>query len=95
MANASRYHSPYGIWYLLAFAIKVVAFLALAGLAVWIYRVIREWNASDGGEPTLATVATLKRATMANAVVGLIVITDVAALIYLHYISHLGVFLPE
>jgi len=86
---------PYGEWYLLAFAIKVVAFVVLAVLAVWIYRVIREWNAAEGDKPAITTVATLKRATMANAVVGVIVVADVAALIYLHYISHLGVFLPE
>jgi len=86
---------PYGEWYLLAFGVKVVAFVALAVLALRISSVIKRWNASGADEPASSVVVALRRATTTNAVVGLIVVADVAALIYLHYISHLGVFLPE
>ena len=40
----------------------------------------------------LTTIATLKRQTLINALIGLLVLADIAVVIYLHYISHLGVF---
>lgn len=39
-------------------------------------------------------VGALRRSTLLSAVAGLAVVVDVAVLVYLHYISHLGAFLP-
>lgn len=86
---------PYGEAYLAAFFVKVALFLVLAVLAVRIHRALRAWNASQTTRGDGAAVAVLRRETLLNAAVGVAVIADVAVLIYLHYISHLGVFLPE
>lgn len=86
---------PYGEAYLGAFFVKVLLFLLLAILAVRIHRALRKWNGSDTVAPRGTAVAALRRETLTNAVVGLAAVADVAVLIYLHYISHLGVFLPE
>jgi hypothetical protein len=86
---------PYGEAYLAAFLVKVALFLVLAVLAVRIHRALREWNANQETIGDGAAVSVLRRETFLNAAVGVAVIADVAVLIYLHYISHLGVFLPE
>ena len=97
---------PFGGWYLAAFVLKLVTFVLLLLLASRIGKALRAWpstlvEADDAGVaatgPVAAqtsTLAELRRLTMANAVVGVVVVADVAVLIYLHYVSHLGVFLP-
>lgn len=85
---------PYGEAYLVAFFLKVVGFVVLVALALRIHIVIMRWT-RQGAEPSGATVADLRRATMANAAVGLAIVADVAVVVYLHYVSHLGVFIPE
>lgn len=87
---------PYGEAYLLAFAIKVLLFLALAVLAFRIKGSLRAWNTAEPtGDPDGVAVEVLRRETLLNAFVGVAAVVDVAVLIYLHYVSHLGVFLPE
>jgi putative copper export protein len=85
---------PYGEAYLVAFFVKVFLFLVLAVLAVQISRTLRGWNWNEPNANGAAAKA-LRRETLLNAGVGLAVVADVAVLIYLHYVSHLGVFLPE
>jgi len=83
---------PYGDAYLVAFALKVVAFVVLVVMAVRIYGSLKRWAADAAPEEDTATIAVLKRQTLINAAIGLVVLADVAVVIYLHYISHLGVF---
>lgn len=86
---------PYGEEYLAAFFVKVALFFVLAVMALRIGRTLKLWNASGNPHPSRASAAALRRETLMNAAVGVAVVADVAVLIYLHYISHLGVFLPE
>ena len=86
---------PYGEAYLIAFFVKVALFVMLAVLAVRISRTLRGWNASDSTRANGTVVARLRRETLLSTVVGLAVVADVAVVIYLHYVSHLGVFLPD
>lgn len=83
---------PYGDAYLVAFLVKVVAFILLVVMAVRINGTLRRWGTSPAPDEDLATISTLKRQTLVNATIGLIVLADIAVVIYLHYISHLGVF---
>lgn len=85
---------PYGDAYLVAFLIKVALFGVLTVLAFRIHRALGRWNGRSASTAGAPIVAVLKRATLLNATVGVAVIIDVAVLIYLHYISHLGAFLP-
>lgn len=83
---------PYGDAYLVAFLVKIVAFVLLAVMLVRISGTLRIWSRAPSPETDLVTIATLKRQTLVNALIGLLVLADVAILIYLHYISHLAVF---
>ena len=97
---------PFGEWYLAAFALKLVAFVLLLVLASRIGNALKAWHATleeagDAGVVAAAavaaqtsTVAELRRLTLDNAIVGAVVVADVAVVVYLHYVSHLGVFLP-
>ncbi len=92
---------PYGEWYLAAFLVKPVLFVVLTVLAFRIHRTLRTWRsgpieAGDAPHPGApVAIARLRRLTTINAAAGLLLVVDVAVVIYLHYISHLGVFLPE
>ena len=90
---------PFGEWYLAAFLVKVVMFVLLAVLAVRIHGSLRRWEAlgapSAGAEGVAPSLAALRRETLASMAIGLVLTVDVAVLIYLHYVSHLSVFLPE
>lgn len=85
---------PYGDAYLAAFLVKVLLFWGLVTLAVRIGRTLHHWVA--GAVPSIddPAVAALRRTTAINAAVGVAVVVDVAVLVYLHYVSHLGAFLP-
>jgi uncharacterized membrane protein len=85
---------PYGDAYLAAFLLKVLLFWGLAALAVRMGRTLHQWMA--GAVPSIddPAVAALRRTTAINAAVGIAVVVDVAVLVYLHYASHLGAFLP-
>lgn len=85
---------PYGDAYLAAFLVKVLLFWGLVALAVRIGRTLHHWVA--GSVPSIddPAVAALRRTTAINAAVGVAVVVDVAVLVYLHYVSHLGAFLP-
>lgn len=83
---------PYGDAYLVAFALKIVAFALLIIMAARIHGSLRRWDADPQPEHDAAIIATLKRQSLVNAAIGLLVVADVAIVIYLHYISHLGVF---
>lgn len=85
---------PYGDAYLLAFLVKVVLFGGLAVLTFRIHRTLRQWTANPFPTADDPIVALLRRATLFNAAAGVAVVVDVAVLVYLHYPSHLGVFLP-
>jgi len=80
--------------YLVAFLIKVVLFIGLIVQASRIHRMLRRWVDSPGSTASDAIIASLRRTTLLNAVAGVVVIVDVAVLIYLHYLSHLGAFIP-
>jgi hypothetical protein len=91
---------PYGEWYLAAFAVKPVLFVVLVIAAVRIDRGLRRvaHSLGKGDEPNSEAAGharALRRATALNAGAGLLLVIDVAVVIYLHYVSHLGVFLPE
>lgn len=98
---------PYGEWYLAAFALKPILFVVLVLLAVRIAGVLSDWRAAltGSGRVDEAAAATevaqpsappeLRRLTLINAAVGVVLVADVAVLTYLHYVSHLGVFLPS
>lgn len=86
---------PYGDYYLAVFFLKLVFFAVLAVMALRIARALRRWNASGNPHPSETAVADLRRETLLNGMVGVAVVADVAVLIYLHYVSHLGVFLPD
>ena len=88
---SAMHRIPYGDTYLAAFFIKVALFLLLAIFAVRIHQSLAAWNVEQTGAQAITA---LRRETLLNAAVGVIVVADVAVLIYLHYISHLGVFLP-
>lgn len=85
---------PYGDAYLVTFFVKVALFIALGVFAVRIHGALRRLSGSQpaGGG---AAMAALRRETLLNGMLGVAVVADVAVLIYLHYVSHLGVFLPE
>lgn len=87
---------PYGNWYLGVFVAKPVLFVGLAVAAEGIRRGLGQWSgALDKGDPGQIRLATVRLRwwTGANGALGLALIIDVAALVYLHYASHLGVFL--
>ena len=85
---------PLGDAYLVAFLIKVVLFVGLIVQASRIHRALRQWADSPGSAASGVIIASLRRTTLLNAGAGVIVIVDVAVLIYLHYLSHLGAFIP-
>ncbi|MDO8483887.1 MAG: hypothetical protein Q7S35_02940 [Candidatus Limnocylindrales bacterium] len=85
---------PYGDAYLLVFLVKVALFGGLVVLALRIHRTLRQWTANPVPSADEPIVAVLRRATLLNAAAGLAVVVDVAVLVYLHYLSHLGAFLP-
>lgn len=85
---------PYGDAYLVAFLIKVVLFIGLVRQALRIHRTLRAWPEDQVASADGPLVATLRRATLLNAAAGVAVVVDVAVLVYLHYISHVGAFLP-
>lgn len=92
---------PYGDAYLVAFLVKLALFAGLVVLAYRIHRTLRRWAmtavaAVDEPAATVdeSIVAALRWSTLLNAVAGLAAVVDVAVLVYLHYISHLGAFLP-
>jgi hypothetical protein len=83
---------PYGDAYLVAFALKVVSFGLLVVMALRIGGSLKAWDGAAVPDDDVAMIGTLKRQTLINAAIGLFVLADVAVVIYLHYISHLGVF---
>lgn len=89
---------PYGEWYLAAFAVKPIVFVVLVVLAVRIRRGLRDLtefaDGEVGGSDRSGAMATLRRDTALNALAGAVLVLDLAFVIYLHYVSHLGVFLP-
>jgi len=85
---------PYGDAYLVVFLIKVVLFVGLVRLAIRINQTLRLWSENPVTPTDGPIVAALQRATLLNAAAGLAVVVDVAVLVYLHYLSHLGAFLP-
>ncbi len=94
---------PYGEAYLGAFLVKPLAWFAMVFLVFAMHRHLKNYRGAPmlgGGviavypaRPTLAL--SLKRLATINAGIGLILVADVALVIYLHYLSHLGVFLPS
>ncbi len=85
---------PYGDAYLAVFLIKVVLFGGLVRLTFRIHRTLRQWTENPIVSPDGPIANALRRATLLNASAGVAVVIDVAILVYLHYISHLGAFLP-
>lgn len=85
---------PLGDAYVVAFLIKVVLFVGLIVQASRIHRTLRQWVDSPGSAAPAVVIASLRRTTLVNAAAGVVVVVDVAVLIYLHYLSHLSVFVP-
>ncbi len=85
---------PFGDAYLVAFLVKVALFGGLIVHASRIHRTLRQWDETPAGAASAPIVAALRRSTLLNAAAGVAVVVDVAVLVYLHYLSHLGVFLP-
>lgn len=85
---------PYGDAYLVVFLIKVVLFVGLVRLAFRIHRTLHLWTEDQVTLADGPIVAALQRATLLNAAAGVAVVVDVAVLVYLHYLSHVGAFLP-
>lgn len=83
---------PYGDAYLVAFVLKIVAFVLLVIMATRMSGSLRSWSTSAAPDADTGSIARLKRQTLVNAAIGMFVVADVAVVIYLHYISHLGVF---
>lgn len=86
---------PYGEWYLAAFLLKPVLFVVLVVMAIRINGALRGWNGDALSAEHREAVGALRRASVLNGVAGLLLVADVAVVIYLHYITHLGVFLPD
>lgn len=99
---------PYGEAYLAAFLLKPVAWLAMVYLAIQIGRELSLYarvplvaggaaiamGAGVAALPVVSVTPRLKRLALANLGVGVIMAVDVSLVIYLHYLSHLGVFIP-
>ncbi len=85
---------PYGDAYLVVFLIKVVLFGGLVRLAFRIHRTLHLWTEDHVTSADEPIVAALQRTTLLNAAAGVAVVVDVAVLVYLHYLSHVGAFLP-
>lgn len=100
---------PFGNAYLYAFLIKVISFSTLVGIALSMGYALRRYvkptpvaggaaetdssgHAAVGGVSDSSLVL---RLAVLNAAVGLVLVIDMAVVIYLHYISHLSVFLPK
>ena len=92
---------PYGNAYLVAFWLKAPLAMALLALAWRIHRAMNipgpfkpmaEAAVDDIGTPTPASPATafLFRLSLIYVGIGFLLLANIATLIYLHYISHLG-----
>ncbi len=99
---------PYGQVYFAAFLVKPLGWLVLVFLAFRIHAALRETGGLptvSGGAQEAALdfplviprtgEQALKRLALLNGGMALLLVIDLAVLIYLHYLSHLGVFLPS
>lgn len=96
---------PYGLAYLGVFLFKPAIFIALIVLAVQIHKAMQQaWSVASVAGAAQETamsltngpaIARLRRLTLINAGLGLLIVWVVAVVIYLHYVSHLGIFLPS
>jgi hypothetical protein len=94
---------PYGEAYLGAFLVKPLAWLILIYLAVRTGQELKLYARLPlvGGEatamalPAVRVTPRLKHLALANLGVGIVLVVDIALIIYLHYLSHLGVFIPQ
>lgn len=105
-AVATMAQIPFGVPYLVAFGVKLVAFGAGCALAMMMVRALKVESrlpVVSGGAvavadawaiPAPAGWASLRRLALINAVLGLVMVVDVVVTVYLHYISHLAVALP-
>ena len=91
---------PFGYAYLAAFLLKPLILVALLVVALKMKKALSVMALSTTrSDDDILTDKSLwqqrfQRLAMVNAGLGLLVIADVAVVIYLHYISHLGIFLP-
>lgn len=86
---------PYGASYLAVFMAKPVIFAVLVLAAMGIRRNLDSWSAAlEAKQVTRAqlSVRRLRLWTLVSGALGGALVVDVAALVYLHYLSHLGVF---
>lgn len=94
---------PYGEAYLGAFLVKPLAWLMLIYLAVRIGQELKLYarvplvggGAMAMALPTVRVTSRLKHLALANLGIGIVLVVDIALVIYLHYLSHLGVFIPQ
>jgi hypothetical protein len=93
---------PYGEAYLAAFLLKPIGWIAM------VYFTLRVDNevvkpalfavpagASTNAIDVIDSRASLRKLIRAGVVLTAVAVADLAVVIYLHYLSHLGVFLPE
>lgn len=105
LALGSMWSIPYGPQYLGAIGFKLIAISASAVIAV---RMAQELKTASRPAPvsggavhsfekvhTKMATAPLLQLSIANAAIGLLMLIDIAITIYLHYLSHLAVFLPQ
>jgi hypothetical protein len=97
---------PYANAYLAAFLVKPLMWMALVVLAFRVNSVVirpARNPAPAGAAPIGPTTQAIedfspskavRRLTYIIATVGILIVADMAILVYIHYISHLGVFLP-
>jgi len=93
---------PYGEAYLVAFLLKPVGWLAMLYFTIRVDNVVVKpaifavpAGASTDAIDEAGTRASLRRLIQSGAILAVVAIADLATVIYLHYLSHLGVFLPE
>ncbi|NQW18267.1 MAG: FixH family protein [Chloroflexi bacterium] len=92
---------PYSEAYLAAFLVKPLMLLVLVvfafrvnALIVRPARILAPAEEASGFENGYQPTRALRRLTFIGGTVALLLVADIAVLIYIHYISHLGVFLP-
>jgi hypothetical protein len=89
---------PFGDVYLMAFLGKVLAFAVLAGVTIRLRTVLRDLPTSAAERPSNpAPDGTLVAARLAKIGLGtaIFLVIDIAVLIYMHYISHLAIVIPQ
>ncbi|MBC8280568.1 MAG: hypothetical protein H8E48_07275 [Chloroflexi bacterium] len=93
---------PFGTEYLLTIGFKALVLVVFAGVTSHIARSLRLASVYSAGQSSAVTPQrslsdaekVLLRLSTANAILGVLLVAAISIAIYLHYISHLAVFVP-